>query len=91
MRGRAFRRAQRDRARARSRELVHNIFRVGGDGGYSAYCERIGVAEADWFRKLERMYAVDRAPHNPMRWRGEHRQEIQAAVDEQQQTAELGG
>jgi len=86
MRGRAFRRAQRQRARARSRELVHNIFRVGGDDPSNRW-----IVGRDWVRRLEQMYAVDRAPHSPTRWRGEHRQEIQAAVDEQQQTAELGG
>ena len=92
MRGRAFRRAQRDRARARSRELIHNIFRVGGDGGFPAHDpHNLWGVEADWVQQLVRMYAVDRTPHSPIRWRGEHRQERQAAVDEQQQTAELGG
>ena len=82
-RGRAFRRAQRHRAKARSHELIANVLLLRGDNPSNEW-----EVPAQAAARLERVYAVDRAPHTPRAYRGEHRQERRAAVEERQQRGE---
>ena len=80
MRGQAYRRAQDDRARRRSRRLIRTIL------GHTADDPTDDCAlSPEKVARLERMYAVDRTPHRPRGVRGEHRQERRARASEQEQ------
>jgi len=84
-RGLAHTRAERERAKARAHHLIANVLRHRADNPADRW-----QVSAEQVHRLERMYAVDRAHGRPA-VRGEHRQERQAAADERQQVAELGG
>ncbi len=84
-RGRAYNRAQRQRARARARHVVANVLQLRGDNPSNRWevpqgeCERLAL-RLSVDRKLGRNY-----------FRGESRQERRAASEEREQTAEQGG
>lgn len=81
-RGRAFRRAQTDRAGRRARRLIGTVLghRPNNDPHDEVHLSPEEVT------KLERMYSTDRTPHRPVTARGEHQQERRACVDEREQT-----
>ena len=80
MRGRAFRRAQTDRAGRRARHLIGTVLRHRTDDPNNEF-----LLSPEKVTKLERMYAVDRTPHRPVTARGERRQERRAREDEREQ------
>ena len=77
MRGQAYRRAQDDRARGRSRRLIRTILGHTADDPINEWALAPEKAE-----RLERMYATDRTPHRPRGVRGAHRQERRARASE---------
>ncbi len=81
MRGRAFRRAQTDRARGRARHLIGTVL---GHHPNNDVHDQFPLSP-EKVAKLERMYATDRTPHRPVTARGERRQERRAREDEREQ------
>ena len=82
-RGRAYNRAQRERAKGRAHNLVANVWRHRADDPSDHW-----IVSPEKVERLERMYAVDRTPHTPRAVRGEGLQERRAADAEREQRRE---
>jgi hypothetical protein len=79
-RGRAYNRAQQERAKGRAHELIANVRLLRGDNPSNEW-----EVSADEAARLKQIYSVDRCAHTPRAYRGEHRQEQQAALNEREQ------
>ena len=83
MRGRAYNRAQRQRAQARAHHLVANVLQLRGDNPSNRW-----EVPADECERLTLRFSVDRKLGRNY-FRGESRQEQRAARDEREQVQEL--